>query len=258
LRKGRSPMRFAIGLLGAAALGWAVLAPGVARAAERVDLELVLAADGSGSIDEDEFRIQRRGYAEAITSPEVLSAILSGYRKAIALAYVEWAVPSSVHVVVDWMVTRDAVSAGAFAARLVAAPRVAWGFNSISAAIAKAAEMIRTNAYEGSRAVIDVSGDGPNMNGPPLEIVRAATVSDGITINGLVVRRPGGGYPGPAGMTLVEHYQRDVIGGLGAFVMVAEERNSFAAAVCKKMVLEIAGRMPPVSADELAALPAAE
>jgi len=93
-------------------------------AAEPVDLELVLAADGSGSIDEDEFMLQRRGYAEAITSRPVLAAIAGGRHGAIALAYVEWAAPDSVHTIVDWAVIRGPAEAADFAARLMAAP--AW------------------------------------------------------------------------------------------------------------------------------------
>ena len=50
-----------------------------AAADERVDLELVLLADASGSIDDAEIRFQRQGYAAAITHPEVLGAIAQGY-----------------------------------------------------------------------------------------------------------------------------------------------------------------------------------
>lgn len=118
-----------------AALAILALALSAAQAAERVDLELVLAADGSGSMDAAEFSLQRAGYAEAITHPDVLGTILSGYSQVIAIAYVEWAAPTSVHTIVDWMVIRDAASAAVFADRLILAPRVAVGYNSISAAL---------------------------------------------------------------------------------------------------------------------------
>ncbi|MGD9741241.1 MAG: DUF1194 domain-containing protein, partial [Dongiaceae bacterium] len=62
-----------------------------AAAAEPVDLELVLAGDASGSIDNAEMRMQRQGYAAAITDPEVLTAISYGEIGAIAVAYIEWA-----------------------------------------------------------------------------------------------------------------------------------------------------------------------
>jgi Protein of unknown function (DUF1194) len=58
--------------------------------AEAVDLELVFAADGSGSIDEDELRLQRKGWANALTSREVLDGIKDGAIGAIAVAFMEW------------------------------------------------------------------------------------------------------------------------------------------------------------------------
>ncbi len=212
---------------------------------EIVDVELVLAADGSGSIDDDELAFQRRGYAEAITSPEVLNAIAGNGYGAIAIAYVEWGGPTSQHTIVDWMVVRDADSARAFAEALVTAPRAARGFNSISAAIDYSVHLINTNAYEGLRRVIDVSGDGPNIGGRPVQEARDDAVAQRITVNGLVIVRPGGGYRGPGGMPLEEHYARDVIGGPSAFVEIADENRSFADAVRSKLVLEIAGDAPP-------------
>ncbi len=220
--------------------GLAGTVPGLA--AEAVDLELVLSADGSGSIDQDELRVQREGYARAITSSAVLDAIRSGVHGAIALAYVEWGGPDSQHTIVDWMVIRDRASARAFAAELRTRPRLAEGYNSISGAIDHAAGLIRSNAYEGLRKIIDVSGDGPQIGGRPVQAARDEAVISGITINALVVERPGGGYPGPGGMPLIEHYERDVIGGSGAFAMTADEEISFAQAIRNKLVLEIAAR----------------
>lgn len=208
--------------------------------AEEVDVELVLAADGSGSIDDDELALQRRGYAEAITSAEVLGAIGSGPVGAIAITYVEWGGAASQHTIVDWHVVRDAASAAVFADKLVSSPRQAYGYNSISGAIAYAADRIRENSYEGLSEVIDVSGDGPQIGGPPLAETRAAALAEGITINGLVIARPGGGVRGPGGMSLSEHYARDVIGGPASFVMVAEGTGRFADAVRRKLIQEIA------------------
>ncbi len=208
--------------------------------AEDVDVELVLAADGSGSIDNDELALQRRGYAEAITSAEVLAAIGAGPVGAIAITYVEWGGAASQHTIVDWHVVRDAASAAVFADKLVSSPRQAYGYNSISGAIAYAADRIRENGYEGLSKVIDVSGDGPQIGGPPLAPARAAALAEGITINGLVIARPGGGVRGPGGMSLSEHYARDVIGGPASFVMVAEGTGRFADAVRRKLIQEIA------------------
>jgi len=249
----RIPRHFLIAALAAVV---SILAFRPLAATEPVDLELVLAADASGSIDEDEFWLQRRGYAEAITSQPVLAAIAGGRHGVIALAFVEWAAPDSVHTIVDWTVIRGPAEAADFAARLMAAPRVARGYNSISEAIAHSTRLIETSGYRGARKVIDISGDGPQMNGRPLPLMRAAALNAGITINALLIRRPGGGVPGPRGEALGEHYARDVIGGFGAFLMTVEATDSFTDAVRKKMVQEIADGRPTgggVDAVELAA-----
>ena len=136
-------------------------------AAESVDLELVFAADGSGSIDDDELRLQRRGWAEALASKEVLDAVRAGPLGAIAVAYMEWGGPQSQVLIVDWHVIRDEPSARAFGDRLLAAPRGAVGWNSISNAIDFSVRLADGNAIEGTRKVIDVSGDGPKSAAGP-------------------------------------------------------------------------------------------
>ena len=226
-----------------AALQFGVVAP-PAVAQQPVDLELVFAADGSGSIDDAEMTLQRAGYAAALAHPKVLAAIRGGYLQRIAVAFVEWAAPESQHTIVDWTVIHDEASARAFGEKLTAAPREAWGSNSISNAIHYSANLIETNGFEGTRKVIDVSGDGPQRNGRPLEFVRQATLLRGITINALVVISEGGGYPGPRGEPLAEHYANDVIGGPGAFMMAADSRAEFADAILKKLILEVAGAAP--------------
>lgn len=228
-------------LVVAVAAGLLLAAP--ADAAE-VDVELVLAADGSGSIDDDELKLQREGYAEAITSPEVLNAIRTGAVGTIAIAYMEWGGPASQHVIVDWHLVSDAASAEKFAALLRSRPRAAAGYNSISNAIDFSVRMIERNGHEAGKRVIDVSGDGPNIGGRSIDEARAEAVAKGVTINALAIRRPGSGVAisaGAFGMPLDEYYRRNVIAGPGAFVEIADATRSFAAAVRSKLVLEIAG-----------------
>lgn len=222
-----------------AALGLCLLTP-IAAAAEEVDVELVLAADGSGSIDDDELALQRKGYAEAVTSPEVLAAIGSGVHERIAIAYIEWGGPLSQHIIVDWAVISDAASAERFAEALVTEPRKAVGYNSISAAIDFSVHLIETNAHDGLKKVVDVSGDGPNIGGRAVQAARDDAVAKGITINGLVIARPGGQVRRVAGEPLTVHYERDVIGGPGAFVMTADREQTFPEMVRRKMIQEIA------------------
>jgi hypothetical protein len=233
-------IRTAAGLALAVLAAAGAFAPAPARAQIPVDLELVLAADGSGSIDDEELKFQRHGYAEALAHPRVLAAIRSGFHKAIAVAYIEWGAPQSQHVIADWAVIRDEASARTFGKTLVETPRAAFGYNSISNAIAFSAGLIETNAYKGARRVIDLSGDGPQIGGRPLEEVRRETVALGITINALVIETAGGALRGPGGITLAEHYERDVIGGADAFIAVARERSRFPETILKKLVLEIA------------------
>jgi hypothetical protein len=230
-------VRFALVALG--------LALAAGAAAEPVDLELVFAADGSGSIDNDELRLQRKGWGDALVSKEVLDGIRDGPIGAIAVAYMEWGGPQSQVLIVDWHVIRDEASARIFADKLLAAPRGAYGFNSISNAIDFSVRLVEHNAHDGTRRVIDVSGDGPNMGGRPLEAARQDAMAKGFTINALAIRRPGGRPGGPGGMSLESYYGQAVIGGPGAFVEVADETRPFAVAARRKLLTEIAGRPGP-------------
>jgi hypothetical protein len=223
-----------------------LLFAGPAWAQEKVDVELVLAADGSGSIDDDELALQREGYAAAVTHPRFLAAIAGGFHQKVALTYVEWGDPESQETIVDWMLIDGPESAAAFAGKLRTQPRAAWGYNSISEAIAYGIDKMLTNAFEGRRKIVDVSGDGPQMNGRPLADVHLLARQHRVTINGLVVNLPGRVRTGPMGEPLDEHYRNDVIFGRGAFVMTAEGRQDIARAVLKKMILEIA-EVNPVS-----------
>lgn len=220
-----------------------------------VDLELALTADGSGSIDDDELAMQRAGYAAAITDPEILGLIASGLTAKIALAYIEWGAPTSQHIIVDWTVIDGPDSAAAFAQALLDRPRAAYGYNSISEALAFTARTMETNGINGLRRIIDVSGDGPNIGGRPLELVRQVLLDQGMTINALVVASEGGGVNGPRGLPLAQYYEQYVIGGPGAFAVVAEGREKFAEAIRRKMILEIAeGVHGTKTADEALAL----
>ena len=203
--------------------------------AQEVDLELVLLADASGSIDQDEITFQRQGYAAAITHPDVLYAISSTLTGTIAVTYVEWAADQA--VVVDWTVIDGAPAAQEFAVRLLAPPRMAYGRNAIGAALLEAKRMIETNDIQSLRQVIDFSGDSiGNFSGPRIEDARAEVLAAGITINGLPILRDG------RAPDLAQAYENLIIGGPGAFVVAATSRDTFAAAVRRKLVLEIAGQ----------------
>jgi len=208
--------------------------------AQEVDVELVLMADASGSIDSAEIAFQRQGYAEAITDPSVLSAIRGNLTGSVAVTYVEWAANQA--VVVDWTIIDSAETAEAFAAALLAPPRLASGRNAIGAALLEGQRLLEQNQITGLRRVIDFSGDSAgNFSGPSIADARAAVVAAGITINGLPI------ICESCGDGLADIYTDQIIGGPGAFVLAARGRENFADAVRRKLVLEIAGQMPRVA-----------
>jgi hypothetical protein len=230
------------------AIGLTVLAALPGRA-ETVDLQLVLAADVSRSVDDNEFRLQREGYAAALTDPRVLRAIQSGQIGRIAVCYFEWSGESFQQMIVDWMVIGDEETAGLFADRLVKAPRPFANRTSIGVAIDYAAEQFLRSGHDSQRRTIDVSGDGTNTNGKHPAIAREGAVANGITINGLVILspepmpwNPWHTHP-PEG--LEEYYRQNVAGGPGAFVIAAEDFNSFAYAIVNKLIREIADATTP-------------
>jgi hypothetical protein len=229
-------MRVALAVL----IAWASAA-GAQVAREEVDLELLLMADASGSIDDVENRLQRQGYAAAMADPEVLWAIENGGEHGrIAVAFVEWAGARTQDVVVDWMVVEDETSAREFGGRLVGAPRRATGTNAIGAAILKGLALIEGNGFEGARKVIDVSGDSIwNPRPPTIAQARDAAIGQEVVVNGLAILCEGcSGRPGVG--NLEEDFTERLIGGPGAFVVTANGREAFAAAVRRKLILEIA------------------
>ncbi len=220
------------------------LAVSAARAAERVDLVLVLAADVSRSVTEDKFHLQRHGYAAAILDPRVIAAVRSGPERRIAVEFLEWSGAVSQKVIIGWTVIDGAQTARAFSAQLLEAPRAFADHTAIGAGIEFAAGELAKAPYFAERQTIDVSGDGTNNAGREVTLARDAAVAHGITVNGLVILsetplpwNPEHTHP-PGG--LAHYYQTHVIGGPGSFVMVAKDFNSFGEAIIKKMIAEVA------------------
>jgi len=213
-----------------------------ARAAQPVDLELALAVDVSGSIDEEEAQLQRDGYVAAFRDPAVIRAIEHGMLGRIAVSYYEWAGFERVRVIVDWTLVKDAASAHAFAGLLTLEPPRTVRRTSISSAIDFAVPYFERNAFDGTRRVVDVSGDGANNSGDLVTHARDRAVAAGVTVNGLPIIN---GRPGPFGWPPIKDldlYYRDcVIGGPGALLVVANSFDEFAEAVRRKLILEIAG-----------------
>lgn len=216
-----------------------------AEAAERVDLLLVLAADVSRSIDADKYDLQRKGYAAAMSDPEVLRAIASGPTGRIAVAFVEWAGAGSQKLVIDWTVIGTPEQARAFGAAVGTAPRSFTDRTAIGSAIDFAATVLAQAPFEAERRIIDLSGDGSNNGGRDPSAARDEALGHGVTaINGIVISS---GLEGPA--YLVEHthppgglaayYKQTVTGGANSFVIVASGFETFGRSLVAKLIQEI-------------------
>jgi Protein of unknown function (DUF1194) len=216
---------------------WAVmlaLAAAIPAAAQPgVDLQLVLAVDASGSVDQFRFELQKRGYVAAFRHPRVLEAIRSGPHQAIAVTMVQWTGPMMQVQVVGWTMVGDEESAAAFATAIERTPRQLFGGGtSISGAIDHASTLFAKSPFRAARRVIDVSGDGSNNRGRSVNLARDEAVAAGIGINGLPILA--------LEPDLDRYYYDNVIGGPGAFMVVAKDFETFGEAILKKLITEIA------------------
>src|SRR5437870_6624601 len=210
-----------------------------------VDTELVLAVDVSYSMDPEEQQLQREGYIAALTSREFMQALRGGINAKVAVTYFEWAGPYDQKIIVPWRLIDGPEAADAFANEIARAPYRRASRTSISGALNFAKPLFDASGYRGIRRVIDVSGDGANNSGPFVTIVRDDVLASGITINGLpiMLKRPNSFTMDIENLDI--YYEDCVIGGPGAFVIPIRQREQFKEATRTKLVLEIAGRVPP-------------
>ncbi|MBC7836939.1 DUF1194 domain-containing protein [Acetobacteraceae bacterium] len=201
-----------------------------------VDVAIVLAVDVSGSIQEPEWVLQKDGYAEAFRNPQVLEAIKRGFIGTIAVTMVQWADDRQHKQVIPWTLIGDEYSARRFSDAILMSPRESLGSNTyIQTGIRFSIELLNTLPFDAMRRVIDVSGDG-TTNGLTIDLekVRKEAAEQHITINGLPILEE---VP-----NLDVYYKTSVIAGPGAFMVVAKDFESFAVAVHRKLLLEIASR----------------
>jgi hypothetical protein len=198
-----------------------------------VAIALVLAVDTSGSVSAGRFELQKQGYAAAFHSRQVLNSIRALATQSIAVTMIQWTGPRLHVVVVDWMQVKDDTSVNALAAAIEAAPRQLFGGGtSISGAIDYARLLLALCPCHPARRVIDISGDGSNNSGRPVTQARDEAVQDGVGINGLPILS--------IEPSLDRYYYDNVIGGPGAFMIPAENYDTFADAILKKLITEIA------------------
>jgi Protein of unknown function (DUF1194) len=217
----------------ACALVLAAVGHSIEADARPVALELVLGVDTSMSVGADEFALQMAGYVAAFRHPEVVQAI-EGSAGGIAVSLVQWADSYQQAVSVEWTWVADRAGAAAFAARLAASGRRFIGpGTALATALNFCLQRFDDNGFEGQRRVVDVSGDGRDNRGPRITMIRALALTSGITVNGLAILNE---EP-----FLDRYYERQVIAGPDAFVVVAADYQDFAEAIVKKLVREIAG-----------------
>lgn len=221
--------------------------PAVALAETPVDLELVIVADVSISMDRDEKRLQQEGFVSAFRHSDILEAIRTGPHGRIAVTYIEWGGDGQQRVVVPWMMISGPTSALHFASRLERnrPARMVRG-TSISSALIKAATLIERSGFAGTRRIINLSGDGVNNKGPELPDVRAEILAGGITINGMPIIYKGlldgvidNPESQPPASVLIGYYEEQVIGGPDAFVEPVKSRDDYAGAIRRKLKREI-------------------
>lgn len=208
-------------------------------ATEVVDLELVLAVDASGSVDDEEFALQMRGIAAGFRDRQVQRVIRSGPLGRIAVAVALWSDPQVPKSITPWFVIGSREQSEAFAGMIERHPRdIPAGSTGIGEALHFAKRQIEGNGIDARRKVIDLSGDGRET--APRDFVvliwqgRFVAMSAGITVNGLAILND---EP-----NLDRYYRRELIAGENSFVTVARSYGDFADAMRRKLLREIEHR----------------
>ncbi|PZU85461.1 MAG: hypothetical protein DI528_11875 [Shinella sp.] len=249
-------INFALTLMGAIAaalsFGFPARATGVEGAqAFDVDVAIVFAVDFSSSIDPDTADLQRNGHVTALTSPDFINAISSNRRGCIGVTYFEWASPAQIRVVLPW--TRICGPADAESAAQVIARKGDTGFSrrgrggtSISSAIDVGSLLLDQFPGSAERKVIDISGNGENNDGLPVQESRRRAVEKGYTINAIAIPDDTDKAPD---YLLASYFSNNVIGGFSAFVMVPKAVGDYAMALRRKLIREIAEHVEPHPAE---------
>lgn len=218
-----------------------------------VDLQLVLAADVSRSMNDDMRQLQRQGYAAAFRSPALKAVLSQPGGPGIAVAYVEWAGAGDQVVLLPWTLLDGPPAAERLASAIEAAPSRQGARTSISAALDLSLALFGTSPFRSERKVIDISGDGRSNEGPPVALSREHVIAQGVVINGLPILNRTAGFRSP---DLDLYYETCVIGGPGAFIERASDIEDFGRAILAKLVREIANLsdgIPVRSAHQFAA-----
>ncbi len=231
----RQRHRILAGALALATCLFIILPPQTGRSTSTVDLVLILALDVSGSVNDQEFDLQKTGLARAFRHPAIIEAIRQGRSKRIAVSVVQWSGYREQTISIPWTVIADPIAATHFADRLATMPRAysfPLGVTNIAAVIRYATRIALAAPYAADRRVVDISGDGKSNVLEPPEKARDQAIRAGMTVNGLAILNE---TP-----DLTEYYRSHVIGGPGAFVIKANDYDDYARAILRKLIREIA------------------
>lgn len=228
-RRASGSRKVMVGLL---CLSFVLIPRTTANTATGVDLVLVLALDVSSSVDDDEFALQRHGLARAITDPQVLNAIQKGANGRIAVSVVQWSGFTEQLTKIDWMVLGTQDDVAHFSSELsTMTRRYEGGATDIGGALLFCRNLVLAAPFAASRKVVDIAGDGTNNVNFSPTLERDKSVAAGVVVNGLAIINNV--------LTLAEYYQKNVIGGPGAFVETATSYRDFERAIKRKLLREI-------------------
>ncbi len=218
------------------------LAPFTADAGEqeKVGMQLILAADVSGSVNTTRYKTQQDGYLEALGDSRVLNVIRELDPPVLAVTFIAWA--REQQVMVPWMRVQDAKSMDLFRNRLKDAQRPQIGINTLISRALLFCNRLFDQEFTGGRKVIDVSGDGDDNQGIiGLREVRDALVAKGVVINGLpiIVKPPEYIFPPQPPEGLDVYYRNHVVGGEGHVTIESIGFDNFKQAILQKLLLEI-------------------
>lgn len=205
-----------------------------------VDVAITFAVDDSASVDIATAKLQREGHASAISEPRVVEAISSGPCGCIAIAYFEWHTPGRAKLILPW--TRicdheDALIAAQVIRKHGSNGKSCQGFcaTSISDAIDTASDLLDAYPGNASSKIVDISSNGTNNEGLPVEVSRARALASGYTINAIAI--PAWRYG--IRHDLVDYFTQNVVGGPGSFVIEPTRERDYTTALLRKLLVEI-------------------
>ena len=217
--------------------------------ATAVDMELVLAVDVSGSISSSEYALQRTGYVNAFTNVANLFNDPNLTVGAFAVTMVYWSSGQAQRI--DWTLIDSAATATDFANAISAlGDTPPSNLNTdLSAAINYSNNLFDNNKFEGTRRVIDISGDGtdnvsylyPYLTGVNNAV--NAAVAENIRINAVAILG--------SEANLDTYYRNNVTNPTGGFTIAATDFNAFGAAMTQKIQAEVTNTDVPEPASML-------